>query len=138
MYINLAMSAVDGCAASLSVLHQSGDKRMVVDTLGGAFCGPRPPSLTCKVAGRLENGMAVLMSCAVYSGLSLSISSGFGFLLIRQYLTLVGLTKTDDPNTFGSFSEHQCMYAAIKVAQLYAKQTVVTLLQFVKLFCYYA
>ena len=62
----------------------SGDKRMVVDTLGGAFCGPRPPSLTCKVAGKLENGMAVLMSCAVHSGLSLSISSGLGFLFIHQ------------------------------------------------------
>ena len=48
----------------------SGDKRMVVDTLGGAFCGPRPPSLARKVAGKLENGVAVFMSAPVHSGLS--------------------------------------------------------------------
>ena len=57
---------------------------MVVDTLGGAFCGPHPLSLACKVAGRPENGLAVLISCTVHSGLSLSISSGFGFLFVAR------------------------------------------------------
>ena len=104
----------------------SGDKRMVVDTLGGAFCGPR--SLDCKVAGRLEKGLAALMSCAVHSGLSLSISSGFGFLFIHQYLIEIAACSNDSPRarmlvSFLLSSNSMCM-----------RQIVVTIFQSVNLY----
>jgi hypothetical protein len=86
----------------------SRSKRTVVDTLVGDCCLPRPfkaSSVVCNDSGNAENGTARLKSAVVYSGLSSSINSGLGFIVLN--LTFIGFSKADHSNAADDFYEYQ-------------------------------
>lgn len=59
----------------------SRERRMVMRSLVGAFCGPRtPPSFLLSDGGSAEKGLARAKSCSVHSGFSVSINSGLARL----------------------------------------------------------
>src|SRR5689334_9933855 len=92
------------------------DKRMVMRSFTGAFCGPRTPTLRRKLAGSdwapLKRGKSLaIISLTSPWGLVSGLDFGITF-----YLSGVGLPEANNPNSFGSLGEAEHMQAGIQHA----------------------
>ena len=88
--------------------------RIVTRSLVGDFWGPRPRSFSRSDSGNAASGRARPKSVAVHSGLSGSIPSAVGFLLISPDLSCVRLAQADDPDAAPGFDENQRMQTTVQ------------------------
>ena len=107
-----SMRVCQPAPVALKAATTSGDNRMVVDTLVGAFCGPRGliPSVFCNCSGSTSvAGLNLRISAALSSRTSpsASISGARGFIVSN--LSGVGLAKADDTNaaSHGGKAQHR-------------------------------
>lgn len=101
------------------------ERRMVVDTFVGDFCGPRArmPKDFCSASGSTSPaGLKVRISAAVNSRTSPSLSMRGMRLFIVFDFPWVGLAKTDDPNANFNRREAQNMQPGIQETHRYVSQ----------------